>query len=164
MPEGQKEGKIILINGPPFSGKTGLVIQLLKAIPEAKVVNSELFWEKKSQKLNPIKNFHNYVKELSKDNIVIGETITSCIGQKDVFDLDNYMTIIAIPDKYEYFESHAKATLKMTKQLKYGRANEPYYKYIERNYIPENSNHNIIYNRKNLDYVVKEVLKYCDNR
>jgi hypothetical protein len=38
-------GKIVFINGPPFSGKTYLVSQLLNDVENCKVVNYERFWK-----------------------------------------------------------------------------------------------------------------------
>lgn len=90
------QGKVILINGCSFVGKTIFISRLTSLYPHAIIVNFELFYKKNKEMTALYEEFYSHIYNLSIGNsLVISESVCNysdkyCIG-------NNFMNILVDP-------------------------------------------------------------------
>lgn len=106
-----KKGKVIFVNGCPFSGKSYLISSLTEELPQIRVVNFELFCNQN----NGYPLFYKYVAGLAaRGETVVAESVDNYIGRRkhaDPYDFSGCLNIgvsISQVYHYSYLDSYAE--------------------------------------------------------
>lgn len=98
-------GRIILVNGPSFSGKTYFISKLFDFIPDCKIVNFERYFKQGSYS-----GFYEEIYKLYKSgHVVIGESVNNYYGHSsfpDYFNNVSMLNIAVLPSYKDHLKNY----------------------------------------------------------
>lgn len=158
-------GKIVLINGPPLSGKTRFITMLLKQLPKAKVVNFELFFNKELTLGECYKKFYSRIVDTSLGgSLIIGESIRSWIGRDDdVCPIKDCLSIIVYPGVSIHksnIEHHSNTFGNVFTSKRTGGMNTGY---LYNKFLDWAPSTDLIFRGDNFNEILREVKSYVGN-
>jgi len=153
------QGKIILVNGCSFTGKTQLISILTSTFEHARVVSFELIYEKGKSLSGLYKNFYDKINELKKtEKLIIAESVGNYASS--YLQQDSYLNIVVDPGLEKHRQNMERFERTFGKRLLSIRAGSLNIESMRKRLVLPNKY--LLYNWNNLEQIMEAINTYVD--